>query len=209
MATPRPDRVKCLRLEPVQYTMISNPHSRRLPRRALPARSLLLLAGVVLPLCLMPQNAESLEGTSSEITLPVEQVVGVDLRAKQDDKERAVALERAKIAASLPGAAARERIFPEMLLIHRKLMHDLMVVSSQPDGPKQTWRVRSQTPPRLYAEVVIVRLIGAGFSTTPGCPGDEWSGTHGAARVVVRVEPRTVAVQLVPIDASCSGVKAR
>lgn len=208
MAIPHPDRLKCRRLEPVQYTMISNPHSRRLPPRVLPARSLWLLAGAAVLLCLTPLNAESLDGVSSEITLPVEQVVGVDLRSEQDEKERAVALERAKIAASLPGAAERERIFPEMLLIHRKVMPALMVMSSQPDGPKQTWRVRGQTPPRLYAEVVIVRLIGVGFSTTPGCPGDEWSGIHGAARVAVRVEPRTVAVQLVPIDTPCSGVKA-
>ncbi len=187
--------------------MIPNRHSPRLTPRTLSARKL-LLAGVVLTLYFTQLNAESLDEASSEFTLPEEQVVGVDLRVEQDEEERAAALERAKIAASLPGAAARERIFPEMLLIHRKVMHDLMVVSSQPDGPTQTWRVRSQTPPRLYAEVVIVRLIGAGFSTTLGCPGDEWSGTHGSGRVAVRVEPRAVAVQLVGIDAPCSGVKA-
>ena len=137
----------------------------------------------------------SLAATAAETTLPLEPSVSVDLTA----------MRRAADAAALPGAAERAAIVPEFLLIQQKALADLPVVSSHPDGAAQTWRLRSVSPPTLFAERVIMRLLRAGFSTAAHCPGEEWAGTHGKSRVGVVAEQRLVAVRLAPATGGCTG----
>jgi hypothetical protein len=146
----------------------------------------------------------SLAATAAETTLPLEPSVSVDLTTTQRESERAAALRRAADAAALPGAAERAAIVPEFLLIQQKALADLPVVSSHPDGAAQTWRLRSVSPPTLFAERVIMRLLRAGFSTAAHCPGEEWAGTHGKSRVGVVAEQRLVAVKLAPASGGCA-----
>jgi hypothetical protein len=141
----------------------------------------------------------------AETTLAPEPAVSVDLTTQQHASERAAALRRAADAAALPGAAERAQIVPEFLLIQQKALADLPVVSSHPDGPAQTWRLRSVSPPVLFAERVIMRLLRAGFATASPCPGEEWAGTHGKSRVGVVAEQRLVAVRLAPATGNCPG----
>ena len=112
-------------------------------------------------------------------------------------------MRRAADAAALPGAAERALIVPEFLLIQQKALADLPIVSSHPDGTSQTWRLRSVSPPALFAERVIIRLMRAGFAKSPPCPGEEWAGTHGKSRVGVVAEQRLVAVRLAPATGNC------
>lgn len=144
---------------------------------------------------------------AAETTLPVEPAVSVDLTTQQQEAERSAALQRAADAAKLPGAAERAAIVPEFLLIQRKALADLPIVSSHPDGAAQTWRLRSVSPPTLFAERVIIRLMRAGFSRTDHCPGEEWAGTHGKSRVGVTAEQRLVAVRLAPTAHGCATSK--
>lgn len=174
-----------------------------------PRLALGMLAGMsFMPASTTLHAAESAP-VPAETTLPMEPSVSVDLTASQREAERAAALERARIVASMPGAAEREAIVPEIMLIQRKALVDLAVTMSQPQGPAQIWRLRSTLRPDLYAERVIPRLLRAGFSTTRACPGEEWSGSHGKARVAVRVEERAVAVVLTPATLQCAGGAAR
>jgi hypothetical protein len=172
-----------------------------------------LLIGMLAGMSFMPASARlhavEPQPAHTETTLPMEPSVSVDLTASQREAEHAAALERARIVASMPGAAEREAIVPEIMLIQRKALADLAVTMSQPQGPAQIWRLRSTVRPDLYAERVIPRLLRAGFSTTPACPGEEWSGSHGKARVAVRVEERAVAVVLTPATLQCAGGAAR
>ena len=141
---------------------------------------------------------------AAETTLPVEPAVSVDLTARQRETDREAALRRAADAAALPGAAERALIVPEFLLIQQKALADLPIVSSQPDGPSQTWRLRGVSPPTLFAERVIIRLMRAGFAKAAPCPGEEWAGTHGKSRVGVVAEQRLVAVRLAPVTGGCA-----
>jgi hypothetical protein len=168
-----------------------------------------MLAGTSFMLASATPYAVASEPAHTETTLPMEPAVSVDLTASQREAEHAAALERARIVASMPGAAEREAIVPEIMLIQRKALADLAVTMSQPQGPAQIWRLRSTLRPDLYAERVIPRLLRAGFSTTAACTGEEWSGTHGKARVAVRVEEHAVAVVLTPAALQCAGGAAR
>ena len=143
-------------------------------------------------------HAEEQDGTAVGTTLAPDAAVPVDLRETQREAERVEAERRAQAAAAMPGAAERRPYLPEIQLIEQKVLAGMLVVSVQPDGPTQTWRVRSTAPPELLAQRLIARLLGARFSSVPASPGEEWSGTHGKSRVAVRVEQRVVAVQLVP-----------
>jgi hypothetical protein len=164
--------------------------ARRWRRRVAPA--LLLLAAACL-------NARE----PGETTLSIDPTVAVDLKAAQAEAERKAALQRAADAAKLPGAREREALVPEILLLQREVLPRLPVISANPEGARQTWRVRSSIAPEMYAQRVIPLLLRAGFSSTTRCTGEEWSGTHGANRVSVLAEPRTVAVVLVPASSNC------
>ena len=168
------------------------------PGKRLPARVALLLAAAVL----MPASF------AAETTLPMEPSVSVDLTARQRETDREAALRRAADAAALPGAAERALIVPEFLLIQQKALADLPIVSSHPDGPTQIWRLRSVSPPTLFAERVIIRLMRTGFAKTAPCPGEEWAGTHGKSRVGVVAEQRLVAVRLTPATLACANADA-
>jgi hypothetical protein len=163
-----------------------------------PALRNTIVAMIALLLCIGGAAAQ-------ETTLPLEPSVSVDLTTTQRESDRAAALRRAADAAALPGAAERAAIVPEFLLIQQKALADLPVVSSHPDGAAQTWRLRSISPPTLFAERVIMRLLRAGFSTAAHCPGEEWAGTHGKSRVGVVAEQRLVAVRLAPASGGCTG----
>lgn len=140
---------------------------------------------------------------AADTTLPEQPVVSVDLTSGQSEAERAARLRRAADAAALPGAAERAMIVPEFLLIQQKALADLPIVSSHPDGPAQTWRLKSVSPPSLFAERVIIRLMRAGFAKATPCDGEEWAGTHGKSRVGVVAEHRLVAVRLEPAGREC------
>jgi len=168
------------------------PHAIRLTRSG---------ATTALALGLALTSVATLAG---ETTLPLEPSVSVDLTREQRESERAAALRRAADAAALPGAAERAAIVPEFLLVQQKALADLPVVSSHPDGATQTWRLRSVSPPTLFAERVIMRLLRAGFSSAQRCPGEEWAGTHGKSRVGVVAEQRLVAVKLAPASGGCA-----
>ncbi len=172
---------------------LSHPHIRHAPRVAGLAAGLLAL------------GLASATAGATETTLPLEPSVSVDLTTTQRESDRAAALRRAADAAALPGAAERAAIVPEFLLIQQKALADLPVVSSHPDGATQTWRLRSVSPPTLFAERVIMRLLLAGFSTAAHCAGEEWAGTHGKSRVAVLAEQRLVAVRLAPATGNCPG----
>jgi len=147
---------------------------------------------------------------TADTTLPEQPVVSVDLTTQQSEGERAARLRRAADAAALPGAAERAAIVPEFLLIQQRALADLPIVSSHPDGPAQTWRLKSVSPPTLFAERVIIRLMRAGFAKTTPCDGEEWAGTHGKSRVGVAAEQRLVAVRLEPAGRDCgSGTNTR
>ncbi len=173
-------------------------------RPSLPHAISVARSGVATALALSLMLA-SVATVAEETTLPVEPSVSVDLTRQQQESERAAALRRAADAAALPGAAERAAIVPEFLLIQQKALADLPVVSSHPDGATQTWRLRSVSPPTLFAERVIMRLLRAGFSSLSRCPGEEWAGTHGKSRVGVVAEQRLVAVKLAPASGGCSG----
>ena len=137
-------------------------------------------------------------------TLPADAAVTVDLRAKQEDGERAEARRRAQIVASMPGAKEREALVPEIRLIERTVLANTMVVASEPEVGAQNWRMNSAAPAEVLAERVIIRLLAAGFSTAPHCKGEEWSGRHGANRVAVRVGKRDVTMRLEPASRKCA-----
>ena len=143
------------------------------------------------------------EAAAKEVTLPADATVSVDLRGAQSAAEQAEAKRRLDAANAMPDAAARAALVPEFLLIQRKALADLSIVASHPEGAAQTWYLRSATPPDLFAQRVIARLLGAGFSTVPGCPVDEWSGAHGSNRVAVRIGKREVMVHLTPAKTPC------
>jgi len=176
--------------------------TRRSIRRRSPPRGLALLT------LLLATGAGAAGQAPVETTLEIEPTVEVDLNATQSEAERKAALQRAADAARLPHAREREAMVPEFLLLQREVLVHLPVISSRPDGARQTWRVRSAFAPEMYAQRVIPHLLRAGFSSGPRCAGEEWGGTHGSNRVSVIAEQRTVAIVLVPASTPCPVVPA-
>lgn len=156
-------------------------------------------------LCLLTGGlqARAAADAPAETTLSIDPTVEVDLKAAQREAERKAALQRAADAATLPHAREREALVPEILLLQREVLNGLPVVATRPEPSLQTWQIRSAMAQEMYAQRVIPRLLRAGFRSTTRCEGEEWSGTHGANRVFVRAETRSVAIVLVPAARPC------
>ena len=167
--------------------------------RKIPRHWLLLIAAAGLA-----SSASAQDSGAPGHALPADSTVTVDLRKKQEDSERADALRRAQIVASMPGAKEREALLPEIRLIERTVLANTMVVASEPEVGAQSWRMSSAAPPGVLVERVIVRLIAAGFSSAPRCQGEEWSGAHGSNRVSVRVGRKDVTMRLEPSARPCA-----
>lgn len=166
-------------------------------RRIVPGvATLLLVASALL-------RAEEAANAPPATSLPVEPAVTVDLRTQQQQAEKAAALRRAEAVAAARGAAGPVKSIAEIDLLAREVLHDLTAVPVRVDGTEAAWRVRSATPPELFAQRLIARLLRAGFSTATRCAGDEWSGTHGASRVTLQVESRAVSVLLTAAGSPC------
>jgi hypothetical protein len=169
---------------------------KRFRRAGRSIASLLLLSSALL-------RAEPPANAPPATSLPLEPTVTVDLRTQQQQEEKAAALRRAEAVAAARGAKGAVKSIPEIDLIAREVLNDLAAMPVRIDGTEAAWRVRSSTPPDLFAQRLIARLLRAGFSTTTRCAGDEWSGMHGASRVTLQVDARAVSVLLTAVSLPC------
>lgn len=143
--------------------------------------------------------------SAGETTLPAQSTVTVDLRKEQSVAEREAALKRAEAVAAARGQSGRAASIPAVDMIAREALNDFPATPVRIGEADAAWRIRSRTPPELFAYRVIARMLRAGVKAWPGCAGDEWSGKYGDSRVAVRAEDAGVAVLVYPVSAPCPG----
>lgn len=156
---------------------------------------------VILLLALAPGESPMAE----ETTLPAQSTVTVDLREEQTAAEREAALKRAEAVAAARGQSGRAASIPAVDRIAREALNDFAATPVRIGEADAAWRIRSRTPPEVFAYRVIARMLRAGVKAWPGCAGDEWSGKYGDSRVAVRAEDAGVAVLVYPVSAPCPG----
>jgi hypothetical protein len=143
-------------------------------------------------------------GRAEETTLPAQPTVTVDLRQEQSAAEREAALKRAEAVAAARGQSGRASSIPAVDRIAREALNEFPATPVRIGEADAAWRIRSRTPPEIFAYRVIAKLLRAGVKTWPGCAGDEWSGKYGDSRVAVRAEDEGVAVLVYPVSAPCA-----